>query len=126
VHPQRLRGDDQPFVVQPGHQLRPSLILPPHQALRRNPAVGEVQVVDLTPAHRLDGANVEAVDVGGHGDHRQALVFVGRAVGAADQQHMISDVRACDPCLLAVDDVAAVRALSPAGEVADVRSGLGF
>ena len=53
-------------------------------------------------------------------------MLVAGPVRPAHEQDVVGGVRAGDPRLLPVDDVAAVLALGPAAEVADVGAGLGL
>ena len=113
-------------MVEPGHQLHPRLVLLADESVGGDVAVGEEHVVDLAAAHRVDPADLDPLDVGRHRDHRQALVLVAGPVRPAHEQDVVGGVRAGDPRLLPVDDVAAVVALGPAAEVADVGAGLGL
>ena len=122
----KLRGDDQPLVVETGHQLHPRVVLPAEQAILRHMAVGEEDVVDLAPAHRLDRSNVDALDIGGHREHGEALVLVLPPVRAAHEQDVVGLVCTGDPCLLAVDHVVPVAPLGLAGEAADVGARIGL
>ena len=117
-------GEDQPLDVQPGHQLHPGLVLLAEQPRRVDVAVGEEDVVDDLPAHRLDRPDLHALGVARDAEHGQALVLVAAVARAADEQHVVGEVRLGDPRLLAVDDVAAVAPLRLAAERADVGAGL--
>ena len=48
------RGEDQALDVEARHQLRPALVDLAEDGVRRSGAVGEVEVVGLAAAHRLD------------------------------------------------------------------------
>ena len=89
------------------------VVLAPDQPVGGHLAVGEVHVVDLAAAHRLDRPDLHPLGARRHRDHRQPVVLVAGRVGAADEQDVARGVGAGDPGLLAVDHVAAVRRAPP-------------
>jgi hypothetical protein len=124
--PQHRRREDQPLDVEPGHQLHPALVDRAEDVLLGSGAIGEVEVVGLAAAHRLDRDHLHPLDVARDPDHRQALVLAAATVGPADDEDVVGDVGVGAEDLLAVEHEAAVDALGLAGEGADVGPGLGL
>ncbi len=123
--PEHQRGQDQPFQVQPGHQLPPPLADRADHRVRRHHAVGEVQVVDLPAAHRVDAADPQPRRAGRDQQHGQPVVVARAAGGPRDEQDRVREVRVRAPGLLPVDHPSAVRpGLGPAGQGRDIAAGL--
>ena len=120
------RGEDQALDVEARHQLGPGLVDLAEHGVGRGLEVGEVEVVGLAAAHRLDRDDLHPLGLARHPDHRQALVLGGRLGGAADDEDVVGDVGVGAEDLLAVEDEAAVDALGLGGQRADVGAGLGL
>ena len=123
-----LRGDDQPLVVQPRHQLHPGLALDD----RRGCSAGTSQSVKKTslttlarPSCRCRGSRPRRQPAG-----TESIVSPLCLSDPVSVRHTSRMCSACwalgDPRLLAVDHVAAVARLGPAAQVAHVGAGLGL
>ena len=127
LHQRRRRGEGDPLVVElVGHQ-RPAAVELADQVADRHPHVLVVRRAGADAGHRVHGRVGDAGRLGGHQDHREALVAGEVGVGAAGQPDPVGVLDQRGPHLLAVDHplVALAGGLGLQRRQVGARAGLG-
>ena len=96
------RRRDQALNIEPGHQLGPGRLTWPRTA-SAGASTSVREASPTRPAHRLDWYDLEALGVARDPDPRHALVLVGRASSAADDENAATDGGVGAEDLLAVE-----------------------